>query len=58
MQSDSSKWKTHDSHDSAHPAVLTQESLPDGWSSERFQVVEGDAGRVGLKSIKYNKLLG
>ncbi|CAK9088453.1 Tenascin [Durusdinium trenchii] len=43
------------SNDMSRSPKKKAESLPDGWSSERFQVVEGDAGRVGLKSIKYNK---
>ena len=33
------------------------DALPVGWGAERFKVMDGDSGRIGLKSTRFNKRL-
>lgn len=41
-------WSTYDLKD----------HLPSGWAAERFKIVEGGAGRVGIKGTWANQCLG
>ena len=35
-----------------------QDKLPDGWSAERFKVLEGGDARVGIKGTAVDQRLG
>ena len=38
--------------------LSSKDDLPTDWTSERFKVLEGTSGRVGLKSTQFNKPRG
>lgn len=39
-------------------SVFVEDKLPDGWSAERFKIVEGGAARVGIKGTHQKQQLG